>query len=186
MKRFEVEYFMNGERLTIEVGDVEHEYEAIERILETFEVGDATEIKNTQENMNIRRFDESKKEESPEISFDAKELVDKDTDPGFTTNVEDQEKLEKAFKKEMDKVVKFENFVTINIENIENVEMEIENDCDDTDREEKSGCGCCDECTGEPGCYCGCEDCICSIDDEEMSGTEDVISFGDFKNEIED
>lgn len=141
---------------------------------------------------HLTRFNETKKEETQEVKFNAKELVDKDVEPGFTTNVEDQEKLEKAFKKEMDKVVKFENFVTINIENIENVEMEIENDCDDedseysTDKEEKSGCVCCDECTGEPGCYCGCEDCICSIDDEEMSGTEDVISFGDFKNEIED
>ena len=142
------------------------------------------------------RFNEAKKEETQEVKFDAKELVDKDAEPGFTSNVEDQEKVEKAFKKEMDKVVKFENFVTINIDNIENVEMEIENDCECEDEEsseetteeapETSGCGCCDECTGEPGCYCGCPDCMCAIEDEETGGTEDVINFGDFKNEIED
>lgn len=146
---------------------------------------------------HLMRFNEAKKEETQEVKFDAKELVDKDAEPGFTSNVEDQEKVEKAFKKEMDKVVKFENFVTINIDNIENVEMEIENDCECEDEEtsdetteeapEKSGCGCCDKCTGEPGCYCGCPDCMCAIDDEEeVDGTEDVISFGDFKNEIED
>lgn len=140
------------------------------------------------------RFNEAKKEETQEVKFNAEELVDKDAEPGFTSNVEDQEKVEKAFKKEMDKVVKFENFVTINIDNIENVEMEIENDCECEDEEsvetsteeETSGCGCCDECTGEAGCQCGCPDCMCAIDDEEVGGTEDVINFGDFKNEIED
>ena len=110
MKKFEVEYFMNGERFTIEV-DVEHDYESREIILETFEVGDATEIKQTQESMKkIKRFNEVKKEETQEIEFDAKELVDKDAEPGFTTDVEDQEKLDKAFNKEMDKIVKFEKF----------------------------------------------------------------------------
>jgi len=114
MKRFEVEYFMNGKTFTIEIDDVEHDYEARERVLETFEVGDATEIKNTLENMKIKRFNESKKEETQEIAFDAKELVDKDDEPGFTTDVEDQEKLDKAFNKEMNKIVKFENFKSEN------------------------------------------------------------------------
>ena len=27
--------------------------------------------------------------------------------------------------------------------------------------ENKSGCGCCSECTGGPDCTCGCPDCIC-------------------------
>jgi hypothetical protein len=58
----------------------------------------------------IRRFNEDKKEETQEMEFDAKELVDKDAEPGFTTDVEDQEKLDKAFNKEMDKIEKFESF----------------------------------------------------------------------------
>jgi len=58
----------------------------------------------------IRRFNETKKEETQEIEFDAKTLVDKDAEPGFTTDVEDQEKLDKAFNKEMDKIEKFKDF----------------------------------------------------------------------------
>ena len=138
------------------------------------------------------RFNEAKKEETQEVKFNAEEFVDKDAEPGFTSDVEDQEKLEKAFKKEMDKVVKFENFVTINIDNIENVEMEMENECEDEEASEEateetpetSGCGCCDECTGEPGCYCGCPDCMCEIEDKEVGGTEDVIRFDSFDTEV--
>ena len=53
---------------------------------------------------HIKRFNESKKEETQEVKFDAKELVDKDAESGFTTDTEDQEKVDKKFKKEMDKV----------------------------------------------------------------------------------
>ena len=42
------------------------------------------------------RFNEAKKEETQEVKFNAEELVDKDAEPGFTSNVEDQEKVEKA------------------------------------------------------------------------------------------
>lgn len=125
------------------------------------------------------RFNE-KKEETQDIKFNAEEFVDKEAEPGFTTDVEDQEKVEKAFNKEMDKVVKFENFVTINIDNIENVEMEIENEGEEPN--EKTGCGCCEECTGEPGCVCGCPDCTCEPA-AESEGTEDVVSFADFVGE---
>jgi len=32
--------------------------------------------------------------------------------------------------------------------------------------EDSSGCGCCPDCTGEPGCTCGCPDCVfCDYDD---------------------
>ena len=134
------------------------------------------------------RFNEAKKEETQEVEFNADDFVDKDMEPGFTSDVEDQEKVEKAFKKEMDKVVKFENFVTINIDNIENVEMEIENEEEEssmeTTDEEKNGCGCCDECTGEPGCVCGCSDCTCPPAEEE-SPTEDVVRFSEFTSEDE-
>jgi len=130
------------------------------------------------------RFNEEK-EETQEIKFNAEEFVDEDTEPGFTTDVEDQEKVDKAFNKEMDKVVKFENFVTINVDNIENVELEIEHEggeeesLDEEPSNETSGCGCCEECTGEPGCVCGCPDCTCEPA-AESEGTEDVVSFADF------
>lgn len=132
------------------------------------------------------RFNEAKKEETQEVEFNANDFVDKDMEPGFTSDVEDQEKVEKAFKKEMDKVVKFENFVTINIDNIENVEMEIENE-EESSMEptvDTQGCGCCDECTGEPGCVCGCPDCTCEPVEEE-SPTEDVVRFSEFTSEDE-
>ena len=58
---------------------------------------------------HIKRFNESKKEETQEVKFDAKELVDEDGEPGFKTEVDDQEKTDKEFKKMMDKVVKFES-----------------------------------------------------------------------------
>lgn len=136
---------------------------------------------------HLMRFNESKKEETQEVKFNAEEFVDKEAEPGFTTDVEDQEKVEKAFNKEMDKVVKFENFVTINIDNIENVEMEIENEGEESLEEEPNnettGCGCCEECTGEPGCVCGCPDCTC--EPAESEGTEDVVSFTDFVGEEE-
>ncbi len=60
--------------------------------------------------MNIKRFNEETKEETQEIVFDAKELVDKDAEPVFTTDIEDQEKVNKEFNKEMDKIEKFESF----------------------------------------------------------------------------
>ena len=128
---------------------------------------------------HLMRFNESKKEETQEVKFNAEEFVDKEAKPGFTTDVEDQEKVEKAFNKEMDKVVKFENFVTINIDNIENVEMEIENEGEEPN--EKTGCGCCEECTGEPGCVCGCLNCTC--EPHKSEATEDVVSFTDFVGE---
>ena len=48
----------------------------------------------------------------------------------------------------------------IHIDNIENVEIEREEDEEfDSEYEESemSGCGCCDTCSGEEGCNCGCE-----------------------------
>jgi|SaaInlV_100m_DNA_2_1039680.scaffolds.fasta_scaffold01712_4 hypothetical protein len=136
----------------------------------------------------IKRFNEAKKEEeTQEITFDAKELVDKDVEPGFTTSVEDQEKVDKAFKKEMDKIVKFENFITINIDNIENIEnIDMENELEEESDETLSGdCACCDNCTGEAGCECGCPGCECV----ESDGVG-VINFSEFtsdgENEVEE
>jgi hypothetical protein len=47
---------------------------------------------------------------------------------------------------------------------------------------EQSGCGCCDDCTGEMGCPCGCEDCTCSSDEveeytDEMYGEDEDVEY---------
>ena len=83
----------------------------------------------------------------------------------------DEKELEKVKKS---KIEKFESFVDIHIDNIENMtvtsEWEFEGDDKDDDEddnefdaeyEEDEKCNCCDNCTGEEGCYCGCEDCKC-------------------------
>lgn len=127
--------------------------------------------------MKIKKFGKVKSKKEDTFGFDAKSLeIDKDR-VGFTTSIEDPEKEEKEFKKK-NKIEKFESFVTINIDNVENFEIEGEVDSEDefdADYEEDEGCGCCDDCTGEPGCYCGCDDCKC--DDEENT---DIYKASDF------
>jgi hypothetical protein len=50
-------------------------------------------------------------EKELEIGFDIKSLeINKDEKPSFKTSVDDQEKIEKEFKKEIDKVVDFKSF----------------------------------------------------------------------------
>ena len=54
---------------------------------------------------------ESKEEKELEVGFDVKSLeINKDEKPSFKTSVDDQEKIEKEFKKEIDKVVDFKSF----------------------------------------------------------------------------
>lgn len=54
---------------------------------------------------------ESKEEKELEVGFDVKSLEnEKDEKPSIKTSVDDQEKTEKEFKKEIDKVVNFESF----------------------------------------------------------------------------
>jgi hypothetical protein len=51
-----------------------------------------------------------------------------------------------------------------------------------SDVEDYSGCGCCDECTGEPECEC-CEDCICYEMDEDCGcDCDDSESYMFFDN----
>jgi hypothetical protein len=125
--------------------------------------------------MKIEKFNNKKKEKEQEVLFDVKSL-DKDENPSFKTSVDDQEKVEKEFKKSLDKVEKFESFISIQIDNIENVEIEENEDELDSDYEESetSGCGCCDNCTGEEGCYCGCDDCKCDTDNNIKTASEFV------------
>ena len=135
--------------------------------------------------MKIKKFDDKKSEKEQEILFTAKSLEkEKDSKPTFKTSVEDQEKVEKEFKKNKDKIEKFESFITVNIEHVDNIDCENDYDVEDGsefDSEYKeseiSGCGCCDNCTGEYGCYCGCDDCKCGSD-------ENVKKASDFINTI--
>jgi len=66
-----------------------------------------------------------------------------------------------------------------------NKNMEVDTPMED---EIEGGCGCCDDCTGDMGCPCGCEDCTCSSDvdysDEMVSyeNNEDVKSYMFFGN----
>jgi hypothetical protein len=119
---------------------------------------------------------------------------------GFKTEVEDNEKVQKEFKKSLDKIEKFEAFIDVHIDNIENVDVEydFEHDDDsdfDAEYEEDPGCGCCDDCDGQPGCDCGCDDCKCDeledycdscdrVSSQCVCDDSEVKSVGDFMNVI--
>jgi hypothetical protein len=108
--------------------------------------------------MKIKKVKDIDKQE---VMFTAKSLENpKDSVPSIKTSVEDVEKIEKEFKKNLNKIHKFESFITINIDNIENVDWETENEFEEDDSE-ISGCGCCQDCSGDSDCECGCEDCVC-------------------------
>jgi len=124
---------------------------------------------------HIKKF----KEKEEDIKFSAKSLEpEKDEKPTFKTSIEDQEKIEKEFKKDLDKVQKFESFIDIHIDNVENIEVEIEEEDNEfePEYEEGKGCGCCDDCSGCEDCYCGCEDCKCQSDDiKQEEGSDDLM-----------
>lgn len=133
--------------------------------------------------MKIKKFENGKKkdkEQVQDILFNAKSLEkEKDYKPNIKNSIEDQEKVEKDFKKSANKIEKFESFITVNIDHVDNIECENEYEDEsefDSDYEESetSGCGCCDTCTGEEGCYCGCEDCKCGSDDNVKTASEFV------------
>lgn len=42
------------------------------------------------------------------------------------------------------------------------ITAEVEDRLGYEDEDDNDGCGCCDDCTGEPDCECGCEDCSAS------------------------
>lgn len=137
---------------------------------------------------HIKKFSETnkkvkkEKEEEQNVLFNSKSLEkDKDNKPSFKTSIEDQEKIEIEFKKQLDKVEKFESFITINIDHVDNIkceteyELEGEEDFDSEDEEsETSGCGCCSDCSGE-NCDCGCEDCKC-VGDENVKKASDFVN----------
>ena len=97
--------------------------------------------------MRILRFNESKKEKDlEEVKFDIKSFEPTEDDlVGFESDFEEMsEKEVEKIKKDITDVKKFEDFTrSLTI--------------DDNDDE----CNCCDDCTGESGCNCGCVDCNC-------------------------
>jgi hypothetical protein len=125
--------------------------------------------------MKIKRF-ESKEEKvkDQEVLFTAKSLEkDKEEKPSFKTEVEDNEKVQKEFKKSMDKIEKFENFT---------IEIEVKTEGEESEEEtQEVGCGCCDDCNGEDGCECGCDDCACGSDLESNPENDvKVMNIQDF------
>jgi hypothetical protein len=153
--------------------------------------------------MKIKKVKDIKTEVQDPV-FNAKSLEkDKDEKPSFKTSTDDQEKVEKEFKKELNKIEKFESFAII-ITNNDDDELEISDDFgrptdeyevdkqsskelrgsdfleDEIESEyqesETSGCGCCDDCKGEPGCNCGCEDCKCDQLEEYCDACDRVSS----------
>lgn len=153
--------------------------------------------KKLDKTMKIKRF-ESKEEKvkNQEVLFTAKSLEkDKEEKPSFKTEVEDNEKVQKEFKKSMDKIEKFENFIIeIEVKPTDDSEEQIilggpesshtvhDNNMRDMESEKEVGCGCCDDCNGEDGCECGCDDCTCGSDLEESNPETDVkvMNIADF------
>ncbi len=150
--------------------------------------------------MKIKKFNNKEKEETQDISFSAKSLErNKEDKASIKTSIEDQEKVEKEFKKNIDKVEKFESFITVNIDHVDNIDCENDYEFSDEDEEidaeyeEDPGCGCCDNCNGQSGCDCGCDDCQCGeledycdacdrVSSQCVCDDSDVKSVGDFMN----
>lgn len=139
----------------------------------------------------------AKKAKEEEVRFDIKSFEPaEDTDTlGFRSETEEMPKAaEKKLKKEIQATTPG---LKKSIKKFEEFSIEIEIDSDDEaghESEEKdSGCGCCDDCTGEAGCGCGCEDCMCALPAEDSCDScecnpckcvDDVVSmFSNFEGE---
>lgn len=147
--------------------------------------------------MKIKKVKDIKTEVQDPV-FNAKSLVrDKDEKPSFKTSTDDQEKVEKEFKKELNKIEKFESFAIIiknNDDELETSDDFLEDEIDsDYEESEMSGCGCCGNCSGEQDCECGCENCQCNqledycdacdrVSSKCVCDESDVKSVGDFMN----
>lgn len=116
----------------------------------------------------LKRFDEKKdvKETEQEHSFDIKSLEDEGI--GFKSELDElSDKDEKKLKKEIQvttpglkkSIKKFEDF---------KIDLVVS---DETPA--YSGCGCCDYCSGDSDCECGCPECNCVADDDESCASCD-------------
>jgi hypothetical protein len=142
--------------------------------------------------MKIKRF-ESKEEKvkDQEVLFTAKSLEkDKEEKPSFKTEVEDNEKVQKEFKKSMDKIEKFENFtIEIEVKPTDNSgeqtllgrpeSSNTDNNMRNMSSEEEVGCGCCDQCNGQEDCEC-CDDCNCGSEGVNPESDVKVMNIEDF------
>ena len=103
---------------------------------------------------HIIKLKNNKKSEE-EILFNANDLVD-NSDPSIKIQSEYSDEIRMEFKKSMNEIEKFENFLS-HVEIDDDIDNEIE-----ADYEEDPGCGCCGACSGQPGCDCKCVDCKCA------------------------
>lgn len=133
---------------------------------------------------HIRKFNETKKEDKvddQEVLFNAEVLVDKDEKPSFTTDVEDQEKLQKEF----DKIRKVKNFENFTIEVEVEVKPEGEKESEEESEEEYSTPHSFESEQEDEGCGCGCQDCACGSEEESNPETDvKVMNMADFMNSI--
>ena len=134
---------------------------------------------------HIRKFNETKKEdkvEDQEVLFNAEVLVDKDEKPSFTTDVEDQEKLQKEF----DKIRKVKNFENFTIE----VEVEVKPEGEEESEEDYNMSHSFEPEQEDQGCEsCGCQDCACGSEEEEVEESNPetdvkVMNMADFMNSL--
>jgi len=117
-----------------------------------------------------------------QMGFSATSMNIDKSKPSIKTSTDELNKKEKKNQKR-NKIHKFEAFIDIHIDNIENLKIGYKNDQSnefDADYEEEaeaSGCGCCSVCTGLSDCDCGCNDCRCGEleDDSDLSPTEDLM-----------
>lgn len=133
---------------------------------------------------HIKKFNETKKDEKvkdQEVLFNAEVLVDKDEKPSFTTDVEDQEKLQKEF----DKIRKVKNFENFTIEVEVEVKPEGEKESEEESEEEYSTPHSFESEQEDEGCGCGCQDCACGSEEESNPETDvKVMNMADFMNSI--
>jgi hypothetical protein len=104
----------------------------------------------------LKRFDEKKdvKETEQKQGFDSKSLEDDAI--GFKSELEElSDRDEKKIKKEIQVVTPGLNKSIKKFEDFE-IEFDIFED-----EPAYSGCGCCDYCSGDSDCECGCPECDC-------------------------
>lgn len=128
---------------------------------------------------NIKKF----KEMEEVTGFDA-ESLEQENDEIMSlgsTPLESEHDEKELQRIKNNKIEKFESYIDIHIDNIENMNISSEVEFGDDDSEfdaeyeEDGGCGCCDSCSGEPGCYCGCEDCKCDEVEVEIVPMSQIL-----------
>lgn len=153
--------------------------------------------------MRILRFNESKKEkDKTDVTFDIKSLEPTGDDLiGFVSDLKEvTDKEENKIKKEIQNdgetpglkksIKKFEEFSnelgisddfgaptdTYTINRQDSIELR-------GDSFLNVGCECCSDCTGQKDCECGCPNCECEIDEDDVDDISENIKYH-FQNSI--